>query len=75
VVNVTGSSNGDAVVLLEGSRQIGPTLLLNAGQASYATQFPVGQRSIQAVYIGNGSTGGSTSAAVVVNRSPRPVPR
>jgi YVTN family beta-propeller protein len=75
VVNVTGSSNGDAVVLLEGNRQVGPILMLNAGTANYATQFPVGQHSIEAVYVGNGGTGGSTSAAVLVNRSPRPLPR
>jgi len=75
VVMVTGSTNGDSVVLMEGNRQLGATLTLAGGQASYATQLPVGQHNIQAFYIGNGTVGGSPSLVVVVDRSPRPRPR
>jgi hypothetical protein len=75
LVTVTGGTNGDSVVLLNGNRQLGPTLTLAGGQASYATQLPVGQYNIQAVYIGNGSAGGSSSPIVIIDRSPRPKPR
>jgi len=75
VVTVTGGSDGDAVVLLDGNRQLGPALTLTGGQASYTSQLPVGQHNLQAVYVGNGSVGGSASAVVSVERSPRPRPR
>jgi hypothetical protein len=75
VVTVTGSTNGDSVVLMEGNRQLGATLILAGGQASYATQLPAGQHNIQAFYIGNGTVGGSSSLVVVIDRSPRPRPR
>ena len=75
VVTVTGSTDGDSVVLLDGNRQLGATLTLASGQASYATQLPAGQHNVQAVYIGNGGTGGSSSLVVIIDRSPRPRPR
>ncbi|HTD23612.1 MAG TPA: Ig-like domain repeat protein [Terriglobales bacterium] len=75
VVNVTGGTDTDSVVLLEGTRQIGPTLSLTSGQASYTAQLPVGQHNIQAVYIGNLTASGSVSSVVTANRSPRPKPR
>ncbi len=75
VVTVTGGTDGDSVVLLDGNRQLGTTLTLASGQASYATQLPVGQHNVQAVYIGNGSAGGSSSPGVIIERSPRPKPR
>jgi hypothetical protein len=75
-VTVTGSAPGDQVVLLDGNRQIGPVLLLNnSGQANYSSQLPVGSYSIQAFYLGSGTAAGSSSTPVVVNRSPRPLPR
>ena len=74
VINVTGSNDGDSVVLLDQNQQLGPVLSLAAGHASYSTQLRVGQHAIQAVYLGNGTSAGSASA-VTVNRSPRPKPR
>jgi len=75
VVNVTGSTDGDSVLLMEGNQQIGPALSLTGGQVSYTTQFSVGQHSVRAIYLGNGIAAGSVSSSVAVNRSPRPKPR
>jgi hypothetical protein len=75
VATVTGGTDGDSIVLLDGNRQLGPTLTLSSGQASYSSQLPAGQHNVQAVYVGNGSASGSTSAVVNVDRSPRPRPR
>ena len=36
VVNVTGGTDGDSVVLMEGNRQIGPVLNLNSGQTIFS---------------------------------------
>jgi hypothetical protein len=74
-VTVTGSSNGDQVVLLDGNNQLGPTLALNSGTASYTTQLAIGQHDFQGVYIGNAAVAGSASPVVIVVRSPRPGPR
>jgi hypothetical protein len=60
---------------MDGARQLGPAGQLNSGQASFNTQLGVGQHSIRAIYIGNNTAAGSTSAFVTVNRSPRPRPR
>src|SRR5579859_7748274 len=75
VINVTGSNDGDSVVLLEGNQQLGPVLTLTGGQASWNSQLRAGVHNVQAVYIGNGTSAGSISTSVVVNRSPRPMPR
>jgi hypothetical protein len=75
VVSVTPNTATGSVVLLEGDQQFGPVLALSGGQASYATQLSAGTHTIEAVYIGDGANAGSTSPAVVINRSPRPKPR
>ncbi|HTC92904.1 MAG TPA: Ig-like domain repeat protein [Terriglobales bacterium] len=75
VISVTGSTDGDSVVLLEGNQQLGPVLTLTGGQASWNSQLRVGVHNVQAIYIGNGTSAGSISTGVVVNRSPRPRPR
>ena len=74
-VTVTGSSDGDSVVLMEGNRQIGPVLNLNSGQTIFNTQLSVGQHSVRAIYLGNNTAAGSVSSIVTVTRSPRPKPR
>ena len=75
VVNVTGGTDGDSVVLMEGSRQIGPVLNLNSGQTIFNTQLSAGQHSVRAIYLGNNTAAGSVSSIVAVTRSPRPKPR
>jgi len=75
VISVPGSNDGEFVVLLEGNQQLGPVLALTGTQASWNSQLRVGVHNVQAVYIGNGTLAGSTSTVVVVNRSPRPLPR
>ena len=75
VVTVTGGANGDMVVLMDGTRQLGPNLFLAAGTARYTTQLSVGQHNVQAIYIGSGAAHGSSSLVVTVERSPRPRPR
>jgi hypothetical protein len=72
VITVTGSTDGDSVLLMQGSVPIGPVLSLSGGTASLNTQLGAGAHNIRAVYLGNGTTAGSISSAVVVNRSPRP---
>jgi len=72
VVTVTGSNDGDSVVLMQGNVQMGPVLLLSAGQASLNTQLGAGVHSIHAIYLGNATSAGSISSDVTVNRSPRP---
>jgi hypothetical protein len=74
-VAVTGATDGDQVVLLDGDSQLGPALTLVSGAASYRTQLPVGENPIQAVYIGNASVAGKASSLVTVRRYPRPRPR
>jgi ELWxxDGT repeat protein len=76
VVTVTGGNDGDQVALMDGNVPLGPTLTLASGQASYRTQLPAGTHVISAIYFGNGTTeAGSMSPTVIVNRSPRPVPK
>jgi hypothetical protein len=75
VVNVTGSTDLDSVLLMEGNRQVGPMLSLTGGQATYNSQLTVGEHSIRAVYLGNNTAAGSMSSIVMVIRSPRPKPR
>jgi hypothetical protein len=70
------TATGSVVLLLEGNQQLGSPLVLdNSGQASFATQLSVGQHTINAVYIGDGVSAGSTSPSVTINRSPRPKPK
>jgi hypothetical protein len=75
VVKVTGGTDGDLVLLLEGNQQIGPTLTLSSGQANWASQFGVGQYSVVAVYLGGNTAAGSTSTPQTFVRSPKPHPR
>jgi len=74
-VNVTGSTDGDSVLLMEDVKEIGPLLTLHSGEANFKTQLSIGQHAIRAIYLGNGTAGGSMSALVTVKRSPRPKPR
>ncbi len=74
-VTITPSTATGNVVLLEGTKQLGPILTLTSGQASYQTQLSIGQHNVRAVYLGDGVVAGGSSPTVVVNRSPRPQPR
>jgi hypothetical protein len=74
VITVTGTNvqDGDSVVLMQGAVTVGPVLTLSAGQAKFKSQLGAGVHSIQAVYIGSGTSAGGISSAVTVNRSPGP---
>jgi hypothetical protein len=74
-VHVSGGTDGDLVVLMEGNRQVGPALTLALGQATFSTQFGIGRHTVVAVYLGNSTAAGSESAAQSFIRSPRPKPR
>ena len=74
VVSGPAATDGNLVVLLEGNKQVGPTLTLNSGQAPYTTNLAIGLHQIRATYIGNGTVGGSQSPTVTVQVSPRPNP-
>src|SRR5207248_4456859 len=67
-ISVPAASDGDSVVLLEGNKQVGPTLTLNSLNsdhvAAYTTNLAIGRHQIQATYIGNGTVGGSQSPTV-----------
>jgi hypothetical protein len=78
VVNVTGGTDGDSVVLMEGNRQIGPALTLGSlspGQTSFSTQFGIGKHIVTAIYLGNNTAAGSASSPQTFIRSPKPKPR
>jgi streptogramin lyase len=74
-VSVTGSSNGDQVVLLDGNVLLGPPLSLTSGVAGYTTDLSIGRHQIITVYFGNTTTVGSAAPVVTIERSPRPHPR
>jgi hypothetical protein len=74
-VQVSPASATGSVVLLDGNRQLGPALPLSGGTASYTTQLGVGEHTIRAIYLGNGTVAGSGSPTVTVQRSPWPGPR
>jgi uncharacterized repeat protein (TIGR01451 family) len=78
VVTVTGGTDGDEVVLMEGNRQIGPALTLGSlspGQTSFSAQFGIGKHTVAAIYLGNNTAAGSASSPQTFIRSPKPKPR
>jgi len=75
-VTVTSSSTPiGSVILLDGDRQLGLTLDLNAGTAATQSPLEIGTHSIRAVYQGNANFSGSSSSPQTVNASPKPKPR
>jgi len=75
VVSVPAATDGDSVILIDGGAQVGPSLTLHSGQAVYTASLPIGSHPIVAIYIGNGTVGGSQSQTVTMQVSPRPKPR
>ena len=73
-VTSTSTPNG-SVILLDGDRQLGLTLVLNAGTAATQSPLEIGTHSIRAVYQGNANFSGSSSSPQTVNTSPKPKPR
>lgn len=81
-ITVAGSGTPTgSVVLLDGNTQLGGSLTLSSGTASYSllpdappfntTLLRPGVHNIRAVYLGDGSFDGSPSSIQVVNSSPR----
>jgi len=75
-VTVTSTSTPmGSVILLDGDRQLGLTLVLNAGTAATQSPLEIGTHSIRAVYQGTTDFSGSSSSPQTVNASPKPKPR
>jgi len=74
-VTATSMPTG-SVILLDGNVQLGPTLNLNSGAATYYSPLRPGMHNLEAVYLGSsGSLDGSSSSIQTLNASPRPKPR
>ncbi len=84
-VTASGTPTGSVVLLLDGNKQLGNTLTLANGIATFMLPLNTppwdtallhpGIHSLKAIYLGDSNFSQSTSSALTIEVSPRPKPR